>query len=133
MNEFDQFVKHTLKLKYYIRYADGFVIFSEDKKYLEDLIPNIAEFLQNKLKLTLHPDKVYIKTLHSGMDFLGWVNFFNHRVLRKTTRKRMFKKVRENPKIESLQSYMGLLKHGNEYKIKEKLLGNFSETPDLLR
>lgn len=76
LNEFDQFVKHTLKVRYYIRYADDFVILSPDKKYLENIIPAIAEFLQNTLKLTLHPDKIFIKTLYSGVDFLGWVNFF---------------------------------------------------------
>ena len=75
LNEFDQFVKHNLKVKYYIRYADDFVILSEDKKYLEDLILKINNFLKNSLKLQMHPDKVFIKTLSSGVDFLGWVNF----------------------------------------------------------
>ncbi|MFA5933808.1 MAG: RNA-directed DNA polymerase [Candidatus Paceibacterota bacterium] len=37
MNEFDQFMKHDLKTKYYIRYADDFVILSENKDYLENL------------------------------------------------------------------------------------------------
>ena len=45
INELDQFVKHKLKIRYYIRYADDFVIFSEDKNYLENLIPLIREFL----------------------------------------------------------------------------------------
>jgi len=34
MNEFDQFAKHVLKIKYYIRYADDFVILSTDKDYI---------------------------------------------------------------------------------------------------
>jgi len=117
MNEFDQFVKHNLKIKYYIRYADDFVVLSEDKQYLEDLIFSIKEFLGTKLKLTLHPDKIYIKTLHSGVDFLGWVHFFDHRVLRKTTQIRMFKKMKNNSKIENLNSYLGLISHGNSYMI----------------
>ena len=65
MNEFDQFVKHKLKVKYYVRYADDFVIFFQDKIYLESLISKIAEFLKEKLKLSLHPDKLFIKTLAS--------------------------------------------------------------------
>ncbi len=83
INEFDQFMKHKLKVEYYIRYADDFVIFSENKKYLENKINPIGYFLQNELKLTLHSEKIYIKTLSSGMDFLGWKHFFNHRILRR--------------------------------------------------
>src|SRR5690606_13680880 len=43
MNEFDQFMKHQLKAKYYIRYADDFVVLSSDKNYLENLLPKIQE------------------------------------------------------------------------------------------
>src|SRR3989338_162192 len=74
LNEFDQFVKHKLKVKYYIRYADDFIIFLQNKSYLENIIPLIGSFLQNDLKLTLHPNKIFIKTLYSGIDFLGWIN-----------------------------------------------------------
>ncbi|OGZ66572.1 MAG: hypothetical protein A3C58_02600 [Candidatus Staskawiczbacteria bacterium RIFCSPHIGHO2_02_FULL_34_10] len=121
-NEFDQFVKHALRIKYYIRYADDFVIFSGSKNCLEKLILLIAEFLEQKLKLILHPNKIYIKTLSSGMDFLGWVHFFDHRVLRNTTRRKMFRKLKENSKSETISSYFGLLKHGNTGKIKERII-----------
>jgi hypothetical protein len=124
MNDFDQFVKHKLKVKYYIRYADDFVIFSQDKKYLENVIYGIAEFLNNRLKLALHPDKVFIKTLSSGMDFLGWVHFFDYRVLRTVTKKRMFKKLKEDCKPPVVNSYLGFLKHGNTGKIKDRIMNN---------
>jgi retron-type reverse transcriptase len=118
MNEFDQFVKHKLKVKYYIRYADDFVVFSQDKKYLEDILKQMEEFLQNNLKLTMHPDKVFIKTLSSGVDFLGWINFPKHRVLRTSTKKRMFRNLKEkNYKKESMNSYLGMLSHGNGYEL----------------
>jgi hypothetical protein len=71
MNEFDQWIKHTMKIKYYIRYADDFVIFSRDKDYLLELTPKIADFLDESLKLCLHPNKVFIKTIASGIDLLG--------------------------------------------------------------
>lgn len=119
LNEFDQFVKHRLKVRYYIRYADDFVIFSQDRKELENLILLKGDFLETKLKLTLHPDKIFIKTLASGVDFLGWVHFFNHRVLRTSTKKRMSKRLQKDAKIERLNSYLGLLKHGNTGKLKE--------------
>ena len=56
INEFGQYVKHKLKVKCYIRYADDFVVLSEDKKYLEDILKQMKEFLENELKLTMHPD-----------------------------------------------------------------------------
>ncbi len=118
---FDQFVKRELRVKHYIRYADDFVILSEDKKYLESNIRYIECYLREKLKLELHPDKVFIKTIASGVDFLGWVHFPTHRVLRTSTKRRMLKNTKNNPKSESLQSYLGMLKHGNTYKILQQI------------
>lgn len=119
MNEFDQFMKHKLKAEYYIRYADDFVIFSRDKAWLEGLLPLISDFLWTRLRLTLHPHKVSITTVASGVDFLGWVHFPDHRVLRTTTRRRVFRGIeRTNGKRETVQSYLGLLKHGNTQKLR---------------
>jgi RNA-directed DNA polymerase len=122
MNEFDQFVKHKLKAKYYIRYADDFVFLSEDRSKLLSIIPKISTFLGQSLKLQLHPDKVFVKTLASGVDFLGWVNFPYYRTLRNTTSRRMFKRLKEHPEDAILQSYLGLIKHGNSHKLKLELL-----------
>ncbi len=127
MNEFDQFAKRTLKVKHYIRYADDFIILGESKSYLENLIPRVATFLQTELKLALHPDKLYIKTFSSGVDFLGWVNFSHHRVLRESTRRRMFRKLRENQTKETATSYLGLLRHGNTHKLSKRVLEQFKK------
>lgn len=123
MNEFDQFVKHELKIKYYIRYADDFVLLSRSKRYLEELITQIQIFLREVLKLQLHSNKVSIKTFASGVDFLGWIHFSTHRVIRTSTKRRVFNKLKRNSyKQESLQSYLGLLSHGNSYKVKTLIL-----------
>jgi retron-type reverse transcriptase len=116
LSELDRFVKHRLGVKYYIRYADDFVILSDKKIYLENLIPCVRSFLINKLKLQMHPNKIFIKTLHSGMDFLGWINFFSYKVLRKSTRQRMLKKINRVLKSEIASSYLGILKYGNCFK-----------------
>jgi len=121
MNEFDQFVKHKLKTKHYIRYADDFVLFSDNKKRLEDKIEPIKYFLKNKLKLEIHEDKIQIKTLSSGVDFLGWVHFSDHRVLRTKTKKRMFKRMAASPFPETTNSYLGLLGHGDAYKLEKRI------------
>ncbi len=124
LNKFDQFIKHRLKVKYYIRYADDFVIFFQDRDYLWELVPKIADFLDEELKLQLHPDKLFVKTLSSGVDFLGWVHFPNHRVLRTATKNKMFRNLKtipEEKKENSLNSYLGMLKWGNGRKLQKQI------------
>ncbi|MEX2014027.1 MAG: reverse transcriptase/maturase family protein [Parcubacteria group bacterium] len=121
MNEFDQFVKHKLKVKYYIRYADDFVILHQSKDHLTYLRHGVNMFLEEKLKLSLYPDKVFIKTLSSGVDFLGWVHFPHHRILRTVTKRRMLKNLSGNTSDETRVSYLGMLKHGNTYKIQKQI------------
>ncbi|MGB4834134.1 MAG: reverse transcriptase/maturase family protein [Candidatus Moraniibacteriota bacterium] len=122
LNEFDQFAKQQLKAKYYIRYADDFVVFSKNENELKNILILMDAFLRLNLRLELHPDKVFIRTVASGVDFLGWVHFSDHRVLRAVTKRRMFRKLDE----KNLSSYSGLLKHGNGHRlrvgIEEKVL-----------
>jgi len=122
MNEFDQFTKHELKAQYYVRYADDFVIMSRDKAWLQTILLKITDFLNDRLALRLHPDKISIMTFASGIDFLGWIHFPNHRVLRTTTKKRMFKRLKmSGGKPEVVSSYLGLISHGNSEKLKNKI------------
>lgn len=125
MNEFDQYVKHDLKQKYYIRYADDFVFLSDNKSELEEVLPQINSFLKNVLKLKTH--KISIQTVASGVDYLGWVHFPHHRVIRTTTKKRMLERIKKNPKEETFQSYRGLLSHGNTFNLESKLINLYEE------
>jgi retron-type reverse transcriptase len=122
MNEFDQFVKRILKVRYYVRYADDFVILHDDESYLTDLIPKMSQYLHRQLKLTLHPTKVFIKTHYSGVDFLGWIHFPLYRVLRTASKRKMFKRLKYTRKNESFISYIGLLKHGNTHKLIQEIV-----------
>ncbi|KKU10116.1 MAG: RNA-directed DNA polymerase (Reverse transcriptase), partial [Parcubacteria group bacterium GW2011_GWA1_45_7] len=112
--------------KHYIRYADDFVIFSEKKLWLEKIIMSINIFLNNSLKLELHPGKISITTINSGVDFLGWVNFPDHRTLRTTTKRRMLKKLAAMENFAVLNSYFGLLKHGSTSKLKSKVINKIA-------
>jgi len=97
------------------------VFLSENRSLLIEKIPIIRDFLQKRLCLTLHPKKLSLKTSASGVDFLGWVNFPDHRVLRTSTKKRMSRRVKENPAPQTYNSYLGLLKHGNAYKVQKEV------------
>jgi len=121
MNEFDYFMKYHVRIKHYIRYADDFTVLSHDRGELEELLPKIAAFLRERLKLELHPRKVTINTIASGVDFLGWTHFPDHRVLRVVTKRRMLKNLKRGS-AATTQSYLGLMKHGNTYKLKKRVL-----------
>lgn len=117
MHEFDVYMKQTLKVKYYIRYADDFVVFARDEKYLRDMLRCQRQFLEEKLALRLHPHKVSIEALASGVDFLGWVHFPTHRVLRTKTRHRLLKRYN----LKNKSSYIGMLSHGNAHAVQRQL------------
>jgi RNA-directed DNA polymerase len=133
LNELDQFMKHDLRERYYLRYCDDFIILSENKNHLKNMIVIIDEFLQTKLRLSLHPNKIIIRKHRQGIDFLGYVVLPNHRVLRTKTKRRIIKKIRkknmdlkchsisEESFNQSLQSYLGVLRHCRGYKIKKEI------------
>jgi len=89
LNELDYFVKHKLKCKYYIRYVDDFVIIHSSKSQLEQWKIKINNFLKERLKLELHPEKSRIIFLSRGIDFVGYRNFYYHKLLRKRNLKKM--------------------------------------------
>jgi len=121
MNIFDQWVKHKLKQRHYIRYADDFAFLFDDKDTLALLIDPLCDFLSERLCLTLHPNKIFLEPVSSGVDFLGWVKFPYHNILRRKTKERMIRKLADNPKDEVFQSYLGLLSHGDTYRVEQEL------------
>ncbi|MEK9174616.1 MAG: RNA-directed DNA polymerase [Patescibacteria group bacterium] len=118
LNELDQFIKHTLKEKYYIRYCDDFVILSKDQNHLSELAIRVNKFLIDKLKLFLHPNKIITRKYRQGVDFLGYVVLPNHRVLRTRTKRRLLRKIGPN----SANSYLGILDHCSGYNIEKIVL-----------
>lgn len=133
MNEFDQYMKHTLGVENYVRYTDDFVIVHHDKNYLVRLKREIETFLMSRLKLSLHPDKVSIRTSKQGVDFLGYVVLPKAWVLRTKTKHRVFRKIKlkakllkaekisEKSLLQSFNSYLGILCHANCYGLEQKL------------
>lgn len=96
MNEIDQRIKHVHKIKAYIRYSDDMILFSNDKALLHNIKNDIYLFLQDKLKLTF--SKWSIFPVSQGVDFLGYRHFREKVLLRKSTAKRMIKRMRCLPK-----------------------------------
>lgn len=133
LNELDQFCKHELKAKYYIRYCDDFVIIHDSQDFLKTSVFKIQSFLTNNLKMALHPTKVSIRRLYAGTDFLGYVSLPYYKVLRTKTKRRMLKNIEQLKRLhgqgliteefleQSVQSYLGMLSHCKSEKIRNSI------------
>ena len=118
LDELDQFIKHRLKIKHYLRYADDFTILDSNRDNLEKLVGQIEFFVQCQLALKLHPKKIIIRKLNQGIDFLGYVVLPHYRVLRTKTKRRLIKRINSS----NSPSYLGVLRHCNSYKLEKKLI-----------
>jgi retron-type reverse transcriptase len=81
LNELDQFLKRTMKVRAYVRYVDDFVLFSNDKQELQDWRASVIDFLAG-LRLTLHEECAWPRPCWKGVTFLGFIVFPDHRRLR---------------------------------------------------
>ena len=138
LNELDHFILTKLKPLKYIRYMDDFLLFSDSKEKLAHMLNEIIWFLEHKLKLKLN-DKTRIFPIKSGVDFVGYIHYFTHRRLRKSTWKRCKRRLKKdvikffNDKLsyESLRSkfssLLGKLKHSDSYYEYESLTLYFNK------
>ena len=133
LNEADQYTKHALKAKKYIRYMDDMVIVSNDKAYLRDCWQAMDDFLASHLKLQLNRKSTILKA-SSGIDFCGHRVWRNHIKLRKKAalkmkhRLRWLKRAYARGEVDvqtvtaSLTSYLGLLSHCDSYELRKSIL-----------
>ncbi len=129
LNQLDQFVKHTLKIKHYYRYVDDFLIFSDSKRDLKVFRRKIKLFLKKDLFLAVPKNKSYTNLTSKGVDFLGYKVFSSFVRLRKSNIKRFIKRQIKNNYLlkqnkmpllnfrSSLFSFLGYAKHANCYKL----------------
>jgi RNA-directed DNA polymerase len=137
MDSFDHFVKHDLKIRYYGRYVDDFVIVHENKEYLKSLIQKFSEFLKSELQVTIHPNKIYLQHFTKGVKFLG-VIIKPHRIyIANRTKGNFYLAIQQQNKIarhhkpnndeqaaflSSMNSYLGILKHYKTYKLRKHMI-----------
>lgn len=136
LHELDHFAKHTLKARRYIRYMDDFTIIHHDKRALHEYREKIEGFLYKNLRLkTNSKTQVFpiARARGRSLDFLGYRIFANHRLLRKSSVKRIstklknFRKEFSQGKVtlaeinQCVQSWLGHASHANTHSIKLKL------------
>lgn len=140
MNELDQYVKHVLKMRYYLRYTDDQLFLSTSLNELKACLPKVQSFLRDHLQLTLHPEKITLSHYGQGIDWLGYHMYWDHRLVRSTTRKRLWQRLQarfvtysqdmiaahaHNDGLSKLQqtaaSYLGILAHATAYQMSAKI------------
>lgn len=91
LNDLDHFIKEQLKIKYYVRYQDDFLIFHSSKQYLKYCLEEIQKFLsKEKLKLN-KKTRIYKNT--NNFIFLGRTpsgHYSKYRSVKRKIRKRLY-------------------------------------------
>lgn len=140
MNIFDRYVKDELKIKYYGRYVDDFVIVHQNKDFLKKSITIFRNFLENNLHLEIHPNKIYLQDYKKGLSFLGAflkpnVKFPSKRI--KANFNNLIYSINQNITFNEeyilnirnqINSYLGILGHLKSYRLKEKSLSKLNSS-----
>ncbi|MDR3184795.1 MAG: RNA-directed DNA polymerase [Prevotellaceae bacterium] len=141
LHELDSFIKYALKMKYYVRYVDDFMVIHEDKQTLLNLVEVLREFLKTKMSLELHPDKIYLQHYTKGVQFLNAYIKPHRTYIRNRTKTKAYQTIKKwNRYFESLDeqtlppkevleefraqinSYLGFMIHQDTYNLRRKML-----------
>jgi len=137
MNEFDHFVKRDLGIACYGRYVDDIVLVHNDKEYLKSIIPRISDYLKAELKLTLHPDKIYLQDIKKGIKYLGAVIKPHRKYIANRTKGNFYGSIAKHNKVvrdhkpsqeeqnaflRSTNSYLGIMKHYRTFRHRKKMM-----------
>lgn len=132
LNELDQFVKHNLKVEYYIRYVDDFVIIHRRRILLHEYEQKIKEFLK-ALKIGLHPTKCSIVPLSRGVNLLGFRVFYHYTILRNRNVRKIYlrlserlelydaKRINAKNVLDTIHGWNAYAMHANTFKLRQRL------------
>jgi len=139
MNDFDYFVKKEMKIKYYGRYVDDMLFVHNDKSFLENIIPQLSNFLLSNLKLKIHPNKIVLNSIEEGIPFLGQIIKPHCSYIGNRTKNNFYQAIQEINKIMAvvpefswqqlcdiraiINSYLGYMQHANSYNLRKAMLG----------
>jgi RNA-directed DNA polymerase len=114
-----------------------FIIVHKDKMYLKSLIKQISDILQNELHLTLHRKKIYLQHYSKGVPFLGTIIKPGRIYIGKRTKSNFNQAIQKQNAVvlhskptkeeqlrfqSSMNSYLGIMKHYNTYKLRKRML-----------
>ncbi len=138
LHTLDSFIKNNLKIRYYGRYVDDLVLIHTDREVLTACIGAVHDFLSERLRLSLHPDKIVISSARKGLYFLGvyikpyrtyignrmknnmFRNIYNWKGILEDYQGHLPEEV-EGKFIASINSYMGIIGHFSTYQLRKKI------------
>ncbi|MEY4760649.1 MAG: hypothetical protein RLZZ200_505 [Pseudomonadota bacterium] len=132
LNQFDQFVKHVLKVERYVRYVDDIVLVHHSREQLEAWRLQIIQFLRDELALELKPEQK-LRPLTDGIDFLGYIVRPTHLTVRRRVishcraKLAQFERCGADPaRIRSTwASYEGHFRHARSYRLRQRIHARF--------
>jgi hypothetical protein len=112
LDALDQYCKHQIGAKHYVRYVDDFIILSESAQWLHQALTRINVWLPERLGAHLNPTKTILQPVDRGIDFVGHVIKPWRRTTRKRTMATAINRLRTMPEEDVFtagNSYLGLL------------------------
>lgn len=130
LSYFDHWIKENKQVKYYYRYADDIVILASNKPYLHNLFNEINDYLFDNLKLQIKHNYQIFPVEKRGIDFVGYVFYHTHILMRKTIKKRFCRKAAKLNKKnitaqehkQNICSWLGWAKHCNSKNLLKKII-----------
>ncbi|OHC66533.1 MAG: reverse transcriptase [Rhodocyclales bacterium GWA2_65_19] len=127
LDALDQFIKHRIGARHYIRYVDDFVLLHESPQWLNAAKAEIEAFLASRLGLRLNQGKTILQPIERGVDFVGQVIKPWCRTTRRRTVATALQRVAVRPAedlFETANSYFGLLRQAGRSHTDRARLGN---------
>jgi RNA-directed DNA polymerase len=122
LSYFDHWLKEEKKVEYYFRYADDLVFLASNKPYLHQLLSDIDKYLTNNLKLTIKHNYQIFPVDARGIDFVGYVFYHTHTLLRKSIKQNFARMLKNNKNKQSIASYNGWAVHCDSKNLLKKML-----------
>lgn len=140
LDDLDHYIKEQLRIKYYIRYMDDFILIHHDKEYIKYCLQQIKQRVE-QLGLTLN-DKTSIQPLKYGVKFCKWHYYIldSGRIVMKMEKSKYYRQVRKLKRIyakeqkgefpkgsakESLKCWLANAKYGDTYNLRKRMLQQF--------
>ncbi len=124
---FDHWIKEQKEVKHYFRYADDIIILAPNKEYLHRVLAGISKYMSQRLNLQVKSNYQIFPVAARGIDFVGYVHYHTHVLMRKSIKKSFARKVSKGINKLSLASYLGWAKHCNSRHLLKKLRPNESK------
>lgn len=127
LDTLDQFAKHQLHARHYIRYVDDFILLHESPQWLNDAKHHIEQFLDMVLSARINPKKTILQPVDRGIDFVGQVIKPWRRTTRRRTLKSAIQRVQQTDPanlFETANSYFGLLRQASHSHQERSRLAN---------